>query len=64
MGYLWWLHEDGPYAAHGMKGQVIYVVPESDLVVVITANIPDEEYAQPQRLIQDHDIPAVVAATL
>jgi CubicO group peptidase (beta-lactamase class C family) len=59
MGYLWWLHEDGLYAAHGMKGQFIYVIPQSDLVVVITSNIPDDKYAQPQLLIRDYIIPAV-----
>jgi CubicO group peptidase (beta-lactamase class C family) len=59
LGYLWWLHEDGPYAAHGMKGQFIYVIPESDLVVVFTSNIPDAEFAQPQLLIRNYIIPAV-----
>jgi CubicO group peptidase (beta-lactamase class C family) len=58
MGYLWWLHEDGPYAAHGMKGQFIYVIPESDLVVVFTGDIPDAKFAQPQLLIRDYIIPA------
>jgi CubicO group peptidase (beta-lactamase class C family) len=61
MGYLWWLHEDGPYAAHGMKGQFIYVIPESDLVVVFTSNITDAKFAQPQLLIRDYIIPAVTA---
>lgn len=59
LGYLWWLHGDGPYAAHGMKGQFIYVIPESDLVVVFTSNIPDAEFAQPQLLIRNYIIPAV-----
>jgi CubicO group peptidase (beta-lactamase class C family) len=59
MGYSWWLHEDGLYAAHGMKGQFIYVIPECDLVVVITSNIPDAEFARPQLLIRDYIIPAV-----
>jgi len=63
MGYLWWLHEDGPYAAHGTKGQFIYVIPESDLVVVFTADITDAKYPQPQLLIRDYIIPAVTAAT-
>jgi len=62
MGYLWWLHEDGPYAAHGMKGQFIYVIPESDLVVVFTSNIPDAKFARPQLLIRDYIIPAVTTA--
>jgi CubicO group peptidase (beta-lactamase class C family) len=63
MGYLWWLHGDGPYAAHGMKGQFIYVIPKSDLVVVFTANIPDAKFTQPQLLIRDYVIPAVVTTS-
>jgi CubicO group peptidase (beta-lactamase class C family) len=59
MGYLWWLHEDGIYAAHGMKGQFIYVIPEFDMVVVITSHIPDAKFSQPQMLIRDYIIPAV-----
>jgi CubicO group peptidase (beta-lactamase class C family) len=62
MGYLWWLHEDGPYAAHGMKGQFIYVIPESDLVVVFTSNVTDAKFAHPQLLIRDYIIPAVTTA--
>lgn len=62
MGYLWWLHEDGPYAAHGMKGQFIYVIPESDLVVVFTSNITDAKFVHPQLLIREYIIPAVITA--
>jgi len=62
MGYMWWLHEDGLYAAQGMKGQFIYVIPEYDLVVVITANIPDSNYHKPQLLVRDYIIPAVSSA--
>lgn len=43
-GYQWWLYpEFGFYAATGHYEQKIYVVPESDLVVVFTANIADED---------------------
>ena len=58
-GYLWWIHGDGPYAAHGTKGQYIYIIPEKDLVVVITGNIPDSEFVIPQQLIRVFLIPAV-----
>lgn len=63
MGYMWWLHEDGLYAAQGMKGQFVYVIPELDMVVVITANIPDSEYHEPQLLIRNYIIPAANATT-
>ena len=62
MGYLWWIHGDGPYAAHGTKGQFIYVIPESDLVVVFTGDVTDAKFAQPQLLIRDYIVPAVSAS--
>lgn len=51
----------GVYSARA-KGQFIYVVPESDLVVVFTSDIPDAKFAQPQLLIRLYVIPAVPAA--
>ncbi len=36
-GYLWWLGEDGGYAAMGDGGNVIYVSPQKQLVVAITS---------------------------
>jgi CubicO group peptidase (beta-lactamase class C family) len=64
MGYLWWVHGDGPYAAHGMRGQFIYVIPDLDLVVVFTSDIPDSKFAEPQLLIRDYVIPAVKGSGL
>jgi len=58
-GFLWWIHGDGFYAAHGYKGQFIYLAPEQDLVVVITANIAEKDFVQPQQLIREYIIPAV-----
>jgi CubicO group peptidase (beta-lactamase class C family) len=59
MGYSWWIHDDGPFAAHGSGGQFIYVIPDADLVVVITADVPDEQFAQLQILIREHLIASV-----
>lgn len=37
-GYQWWIDEEhGGYAAQGRYGQLIYVVPDKDLVVVATS---------------------------
>ena len=36
-GYLWWIGEDGGYAAMGDGGNIIYVNPEKNLVVAITS---------------------------
>ncbi len=41
-GYQWWTQERGIYAARGHYEQTIYVVPEADMVVVFTGNIPDD----------------------
>jgi CubicO group peptidase (beta-lactamase class C family) len=42
-GYQWWtLPQDGIYAATGHYDQAIYVIPEADMVVVFTADVPDE----------------------
>ncbi len=41
-GYQWWTLERGIFAAHGHYEQLIYVVPEADMVVVFTGAIPDD----------------------
>lgn len=58
-GFLWWIHGDGYYAAHGYKGQFIYLAPDLDLVVVITANLSDQDFVEPQILIREYLVPAV-----
>ena len=35
-GYQWWVYPAGPFAAMGQGGQVVFVVPEIDAVVVFT----------------------------
>lgn len=42
-GYLWWVHGTGAYAATGRGGQLVVVVPGSDLVVATTADLSDAE---------------------
>ena len=39
-GYQWWVRSDGTFAAHGYRGQRIFVVPDLEMVVVFTADIP------------------------
>lgn len=38
-GYQWWINPAGYYSAVGMFGQAIYVVPDKNLVAVITSNL-------------------------
>ena len=39
-GYLWWRSENGSYAAAGIFGQMIYIDPTKDLVIVQIAAWP------------------------
>jgi CubicO group peptidase (beta-lactamase class C family) len=39
-GYLWWRLGNGGYAALGYKGQRIVVIPDLDMVVVVTGDMP------------------------
>jgi CubicO group peptidase (beta-lactamase class C family) len=46
----------GIYAAHGYRGQRIFVVPELEMVVVFTADLPGSE---PSMLLSNFILPAV-----
>ncbi|UCE20926.1 MAG: serine hydrolase [Candidatus Aminicenantes bacterium] len=35
-GYLWWVYKDQTYSALGRGGQCIYVLPEKNLIIVMT----------------------------
>ncbi len=41
-GYQWWTMEHGIFVATGHYEQRIFVVPEADMVVVFTGDIPDD----------------------
>ena len=55
-GYQWWIRSDGVYMALGMAGQYIFVVPELDLVAVVTSNL-SQNTKVPIKLL-DYIIPA------
>jgi len=41
-GFLWWVHQSKDpaiYEARGYGGQSLYVIPELDMVVIVTANV-------------------------
>ena len=40
-GYQWWLFENGRFEAEGIYGQLIYIAPEADVVIVKLSNWPD-----------------------
>lgn len=57
-GYQWWIDDNHKaYAARGRFGQLIYVVPELDLIVVSTAAAENDEPVL--ALIEEEIIPAI-----
>ncbi|MBN1304311.1 MAG: hypothetical protein JXA13_07735 [Anaerolineales bacterium] len=59
-GYLWWIDNFGGYSAHGFGGQYIYVLPDLDMVVVITASLEDPDFPIPRELMEVFILPAVI----
>lgn len=58
-GYQWWIYKDlGVFAAQGLYGQKIYVIPDLQMIVVMTAELYDErpEYI----LLTEYILPAAV----
>jgi CubicO group peptidase (beta-lactamase class C family) len=57
-GYQWWVYPThGAYTALGRYGQTIFVIPESDLVVVTTAALDNHDAIF--QLIEEYILPAV-----
>lgn len=57
-GYQWWIYKDlNIYAAQGLYGQKIYILPEENMVVIMTAELNDEneEYS----LLVNYILPAI-----
>ncbi|MBK6765398.1 MAG: serine hydrolase [bacterium] len=67
-GYFWWERsysamgkEYLSHEARGAGGQYIAVIPQLDLVICITSgNYRNGKYWQPERIIEDYILPAVI----
>lgn len=58
-GYQWWVFPDeGLYAAQGLEGQYIFVVPDRAMVVVFTARLQGSDAGLPHTLLGDYILPA------
>jgi hypothetical protein len=58
-GYLWWLNEFGGFNADGWGGQYIFVFPDKDLVVVMTAGLGDKEREGEVDYLRRYILPSV-----
>jgi CubicO group peptidase (beta-lactamase class C family) len=61
-GYLWWVttvEGHAAYFAAGFGGQFIYVVPDFDLVVVMTGNADLPEFSQHLDIVRLFLLPAI-----
>jgi CubicO group peptidase (beta-lactamase class C family) len=54
-GYQWWVRGNSIHAAHGYRGKRIFVIPDLDMVVVFTADLPGN---LPSVVLSNHIIPA------
>ncbi|NMM63048.1 serine hydrolase [Clostridium sp. P21] len=55
-GYLWWNNYFGGYHANGFGGQYMFVVPESDIVVVFTGEVFGQDFFMPQLAMEKYII--------
>ncbi len=60
-GYQWWLDKDGSYSAVGVGGQYIIVVPEENLLVVVTNASSGLGVFFPRKILDKHILPAIMA---
>lgn len=60
-GYQWWVYPlSGMYAARGYQQQAIFVHPDLNLVVAITAEITDSPKGLLLQLVEQYVVEAVV----
>lgn len=67
-GYLWWIMPPNPegdgkteiFAACGFRAQYIFVIPEHDMIVVVTGGTQnDADQNLPRKFLYSHILPAV-----
>lgn len=58
-GYQWWLDRNGSYTALGTSGQYIMVLPEENMVIVITNSSSGMGAFFPYELVEKFILPAI-----
>ena len=59
-GYLWWILKDNVYAAMGFRAQYIFVIPDHNMVIVITGDTRSgSDQRKPIGFLYSHILPAV-----
>lgn len=66
-GYLWWIQQPDPhgsgkqdiYSARGAYGQFIFIIPEHNMVVVVTGKARGSDFRNPIDFLYSHILPAV-----
>ena len=57
-GYQWWRDASGYYMAAGYRGQLIFVIPRKNMVVVFTGGLEGSSFFTPKTLLDKFIIPA------
>jgi len=58
-GFLFWINSFGGYRAQGRSGQYIFILPQSDMVVVFTAGMKDRDLMVPVDLVSLYILPSI-----
>jgi len=62
-GYQWWLWpSQGIYSAHGHYEQALYIIPEQDMVIVFTGDVPDDSFYPSEYIVTRYILPAAGVA--
>ena len=57
-GYQWWIYSPDRFAAVGARGQRIFVLKDKNMVVVFTGNLKKIKTRIPEKILENHIIPA------
>lgn len=62
-GYQWWMNAYGGFRADGFAGQNIFIMPDKNLIAVITAGSNYSEQYQPVKIMGDLIVPSLISDT-